>query len=152
MRGLSAATATFARVALRVAACFDACKATFGFLLLAVFAAARRASGRAAFVALVLVPVPMPMPGPMPNPYCPHIALIVDALMSTMIEGLRAYIRAVAVVVAVVAVVAVAARSERRKRSEHTFSLNGDCVWWRAKKKLCSSGPRRMCMALCHAQ
>ena len=39
VRALRAA-ATFARVALRVAACFDACKATFGFLLLAIFATA----------------------------------------------------------------------------------------------------------------
>ena len=39
VRALRAA-ATFARVALRVAACFDACKATFAVLLLAIFAAA----------------------------------------------------------------------------------------------------------------
>jgi glycerol-3-phosphate acyltransferase PlsY len=42
VRALRAA-ATFARVALRVAACFDACKATFAVLLLAIFAAAAAA-------------------------------------------------------------------------------------------------------------
>ena len=40
VRALIAAATSARVVALRVAACFDACKATFGFLLLAVFAAA----------------------------------------------------------------------------------------------------------------
>ena len=46
---------------------------------------------------------------------CPHIVLIVDTLMSTMIERLRAYIRA-AVVAAVAAMAAVAGYKTGKSR------------------------------------
>ena len=46
---------------------------------------------------------------------CPHIVLIVDTLMSTMIERLRAYIRAAAVA-AVAAMAAVAGYKTGKSR------------------------------------